>query len=751
MQISRLAKALLFGCFIALCGLIVTLLPVGSLFEEDIGLDILFNLRGARNAPKEVVVVAIDKSSADNLKLPERPEKWPRSVHATLVENLVKARASVIVFDVSFLDPGSTREDHIFAESIRKAQTVVLCECLRAQNITLKGGRGEVSVIKEVPPTDQLAHAAVAIAPFALPKTPVKLNQYWTFKTAAGDKPTIPVVAFQLFTMPAYDTFVSLLSRVNPRESQRLPSSAEAVISTRRVAEVIHTIREIFLNNKKTAERMTVELESIKPLLGNQNEYRMIKSLIQVYQSSQNSQYLNFYGPPLTVETIPYHEIINMQNRDGAEKPFNLKGKAVFIGRSVFSPAEQSESFYTVFSQEEGLDLSGVEIAATAFANMLEDMVVRPLSPVNHILLIVLYGMTIGILCRYLRGYASAFAVVGVTAGYLFTAFLLFKTSGIWLPVVIPVFFQSALSLSGNAIWRYFETKTERQKISETFGYYLPADIVNEVVKGIEKIKASEKFVYGICLSTDAEHYTGLAEKMQPFKLKEFMNKYYGAIFEPVRKHGGNISNVVGDSMLAIWLKQEQADSAICNGACLAAFDIERALDHFNRSTDEVKLPTRIGIHAGEISIGSIGAFDHYEYRPLGDTVNTATRVEGLNKYLGTHILATWEVVAKGHNVLIRKVGKFMLKGKKNPTTVFELVCRNEEATEEQRTVCILFEKALDAFKRRDWNEAILKFGDINNRSGGDGPSQFYIELCEQFRENPPAEDWKGEVLMESK
>jgi adenylate cyclase len=751
MQISRLKKAFLLGCIVALCGLIVTLLPVGSIIEEDIGLDILFKLRGARKAPKEVVVVAIDKSSADNLNLSERPEKWPRSVHATLVDNLVKAQASVIVFDVSFLEPSSAREDHIFAESLRKAQTVVLCECLKAEKIALGGEGGEVDVIKQVLPIDQLSHAAAATAPFALPKNPIKLNQYWTFKAVIGDKPTIPVVAFQLFTMPVYETFVSLLARVHPREAQRLPNSAKALISSRRVVEVIHAIREIFENEKETAEKMTVELDIIKPLLGNQNEYRMLKSLIRLYQSRQNSQYLNFYGPPLTIETIPYHEIINMQNRDTAEERFKLKGKAVFIGRSVFSPTEQSESFYTVFSQEEGLDISGVEIAATAFANLLEGMPVRPLPAVNRIVLIALYGMALGILCRYSSGPVSALLTVGFGAIYLLTAFFLFDASGLWLPVVIPVFFQSTLALSGNAAWRFVETKTEHEKISATFGYYLPADIVNEVAEGIEKIKASEKFVYGICLSTDAEHYTALAEKMTTTRLKEFMNKYYQAIFEPVRKNGGNISNVVGDSMLAIWVKKGQMDSVICNGACRAAFEIERALDDFNRSTGEVKLPTRIGIHAGEISIGSIGAFDHFEYRPLGDTVNTTTRVEGLNKYLGTHVLATWEVVAKGHDVLTRKVGKFVLKGKKNPTTVFELMCRNEEATEKQRTVCILFEEALDAFKRRDWNEAILKFGNIDKRSGGDGPSQFYIGLCEQFRENPPAEDWKGEVLMERK
>jgi adenylate cyclase len=750
MQITRLSRALLLGCIVALCGLIITLLPVGSLLEEDIGLDILFKLRGARKAPQEVVIVAIEKSSADNLHLSERPERWPRSVHANLVENLLKAQASVIVFDVSFLEPGLAREDRVFAESLRKARTVILCECLRAERVTLEGV-GEVDVVKEILPTDQLAQAAVATAPFALPKIPIKLSQYWTFKTAVGDKPSMPVVAFQLFTMPVYDTFVSLLSKVKPHEAESLPKKAREVIDTRRVAEVVHTIRVMFQNEKDTARRMTAELERINPFLRNENEYRMIKSLIRLYQSSQNSQYLNFYGPALTIQTIPYHKIINMQKKDTVEGQFNLKGKAVFIGRSALSPSEQSESFYTVFSQDEGLDISGVEIAATAFANLLEGMTVRPLPAVNRVVLIALYGIMLGILCRYMPGNFSPFIVVGLSLGYLLTAIFLFEINGTWLPIVVPVFFLPVLAVFGNAAWRYFERKTEYQKISQTFGYYLPADVVNEVAEGIEKIKASEKFVYGICLSTDAEHYTALAEKMPPTRLKEFMNNYYRTIFEPVKKHGGNISNVVGDSMLAIWVKQEQSDAMVCNGACRTAFEIESALNDFNRSSAEVELPTRIGIHAGEISIGSIGAFDHYEYRPLGDTVNTTTRVEGLNKYLGTHILATWEVIAKGHDVLTRKVGKFVMKGKRNPTTVYELVCRNEDATEKQRTVCVLFEEALDAFKRRDWNEAILKFEAIDNMSGGDGPSQFYIGLCEEFRENPPAEDWRGEVLMERK
>ena len=747
---SRFTKALLLGCLIALCGLIVTVLPIGSNIEEDFGLDLLFKLRGMRKAPEDVVVIGIDKASADKLRLPEKPEKWPRTIHATLIQNLIAEGASVIVFDVSFLDPVSDRDDGILAAAIKKAQTVVLCESLKTVRVPIEGGGGEVDVVRVAPPIPPLAQAAAASAPFPLPKVPIRLSQFWTFKTAAGDKPTLPVVAFQLFAMPVYDTFVSLLEQANPDEGTRLPRSA-AVIKSRSIIPVMKNIRDIFKRDRTIADRMISEIERSKPFSVDSKAYKMILSLIHLYQSSSNSQYLNFYGPPHTITTIPYYKVMHVQKGDAAGKGFDLKGKAVFVGLSELWLTDQKEGFYTVFSQIEGQDISGVEIAANAFANLMEDKTVRPLAPFTHIMVILLWGMTLGILCRYLPSSGAALTVAGLSLVYLLTAEYQFRTRGIWFPVVVPVFLLSTLSVTSNVLWNYITSRKDHQKIKKAFEYYMPSEAVNEVLKSIENIKTNVQNVYGICLSTDAERYTGLSETIDPQRLREFLNTYYETIFKPIRKHGGVVSNVVGDAMLAIWVKANP-QSLLCNQACLAAIDITKAVQEFNQSmTDALHLPTRIGLHAGEISLGSIGAMDHYEYRPVGDIVNTATRVEGLNKHLGTKILATKEILDGNSNFLTREVGRFLLVGKSTPVTVFELISRAEETTEQQRSVCRLFEEALDAFRSRSWDKAFMIFFETNNISGSDGPSQFYMRLCEKFKEMPPAMTWEGEVYMDRK
>ena len=115
---------------------------------------------------------------------------------------------------------------------------------------------------------------------------------------------------------------------------------------------------------------------------------------------------------------------------------------------------------------------------------------------------------------------------------------------------------------------------------------------------------------------------------MEPAELGALMNRYYGVLFEPVKRHGGLVQDVVGDSMLAIWATTEP-DASLRSRACLAALDIASAVDRFNATSGRFALPTRIGLHSGRLLLGSVGAIDHYEYRAVGDIVNTATRLEG--------------------------------------------------------------------------------------------------------------------------
>lgn len=747
---SRLIKAAILGFLIAVLGLVISLLPFGTDLEENVGLDLLFHLRGPRQVPSDVVVISIDKESADNLNLPSDPRKWPRSLHARLIENLRKEGAAVIAFDLIFNEPRPLKDDTAFINSIHNARNVVLCEYLKIEEVPLTDERGkpkgDLSIVKVVPPIPPIAQSAVALAPFPLPKVPVRVSQYWTFKTIAGGMPTLPVVVFQIFTMKTYGEFLHLLGKVSPGHAEKLPHDTNAILDTKNVERLIQTIRGIFKTEPLTAERMLKELQNSKTLSVDVKEHQMIRSLIKMYQKSTNSQFLNFYGPPRTITTIPYYKVLgNSFNKN----QFNLRDKVVFIGLSALSPAEQNEGFYTVFS-EQGLDISGVEIAATAFANLLEDMPVRPINLPMQIAVIILWGMMLGIVCRRFTTIIAALSVIGLSVLYLIAAEYQFKTTGKWYPVTFPLFFQVPLTFFGAVIWNYIDAKKESKSIRKVFEYYLPNDVIDKLSKDIAHIKTTSQIVYGICLYTDAEQYTALSETLDPGELGRFMNRYYETVFKPIKQHGGTMSNVIGDSLLALWVAVNP-EPIIKYNACSAALDIASAIQQFNRGLDTIQLQTRISLHSGRILLGNIGAIDHYEYRPIGDIVNTATRIDGLNKHLGTQILVTEDVIKQLDGFLTREIGEFLLFGKSKPLVVYELLCRIEECSDQQRVACAVFVEGLDAFRRQSWDGAIEKFNKYLEYFGEDGPSHFYVKLCKQYKESPPMDSWNGIVQMDKK
>ena len=286
--------------------------------EENIGLDLLFSLRGTRQAPPEVVVVSIDKESAQHLNLPNDPRKWPRSHHARLIENLIKQGAAVIAFDIIFDETKSAEDDQLFSEVIRKANNVVLCEYIKREKIPLsgKGGSqgGSLDIEKLVAPIPPLAKAAVALAPFPLPKIPIRVNQYWTFKTEAGDTPTLPVVVFQVYAMGVYDEFIHLLRKVSPSQAEKLPHDKEVIITSRNIENVIREIRSLFEEEPLLGEKMLKELENSRFPSVDIKKTQILKSLIKMYQSAK-SRFLNFYGPPGTIITVSYSKFWNFKKK----------------------------------------------------------------------------------------------------------------------------------------------------------------------------------------------------------------------------------------------------------------------------------------------------------------------------------------------------------------------------------------------------------------------------------------------------
>jgi adenylate cyclase len=749
---SRLLKATLLGVFLGALGVGTSFLPVAHDAEQSAGLGLLFKLRGTRKAPSDVVVVSIDRESAERLNVSDDPEKWPRSLHARLIEKLASEGARVIVFDVYFREPRSVQEDSSLVEAVKKASNVVLAESLKLKEVPLSdidaSQIGEHSIVTVMKPFAPLSSSAFASAPFVLPRTPVRVNQYWTFQTNAGDSPTFPVVAFQLYTLSVYDDFVHLLEKVSPDQVGKLPRDAGRAIQAKGAVRFIRDIRAIFESHPLIAEKMIQELEQSDGA-SNRQRNKLLKSLINLYGGA-NRRYLNYYGPPRTLQTLPFYRALRLGEGSGGNELMDLKGKAVFVGLSEILLSEKGDSFHTVFSQAKGVFISGVEIAATAFSNLLEDAAVERLDSSGDTLIIFAWGIVIGIVCLMTSTVAGALGTVGLTIFYLVAVEHQFKTGGTWFPVVIPLFLQAPLGFFGAVLWNYFETNKERRNVRRALGYYVPEEVVHQLAKNIVDMKRGGQTVYGACLFTDAAGYTTVSETMGPKELSDYMHKYFEATFEPVTQNGGVVVDVKGDSILAIW-KAARPEDGLRKQACEAALGVAKAVSQFNQAFDHLKLLTRVGVHAGQIFLGNIGAGEHYSYGVTGDTVNTASRMDGLNKHLGTEILVSEEVIHDLDGFLTREAGKFLLKGKAQPIVVHELMCRVAEADEKQKKLCAIFAEALGAFRRRSWAQAKEKFHQCIKIQGRDNLSDFYLRLCDRYENSPPKEPWDGTIPMDEK
>jgi serine phosphatase RsbU (regulator of sigma subunit) len=448
---ARPYKASLFGFAIGILGLLLSFInPIFSM-EENTGLGLLFKLRGERPAPPEVVVVSIDKESADQLGISQNPDKWPRSLHARLTETLAREGARVVAFDVHFIEPKDPKDDALFARSLTQAENVVLCEPMTAREVSFGDGEAAAevhSIVKIVKPISIFSEAALATAPFPLPRIPFKVNRYWAFQTGAGDSPTLPVVTFQLFTADLYGDLVRLIEKVNPASAGRLPADWQAAVQAKGVKGLIQEVREVFESDPDLALRMLEALKRATAFKEISDAQRRLQALIRVY-GGPSSRYVNFYGPPRTVTTIPYYEALHPDKAATGGKPFDFKGKAVFVGLSESILADRKDSFYTVYSNARGLFVSGVEIAATAFGNILTDSPVRPVPFYALIAIVLLWGVGVGTLCRLYPIKITAPALAGLCIVYIAGAAVLFRFTNSWVPVIVPLFFQAPLAFLG--------------------------------------------------------------------------------------------------------------------------------------------------------------------------------------------------------------------------------------------------------------------------------------------------------------
>ncbi len=427
---------------------------------------------------------------------------------------------------------------------------------------------------------------------------------------------------------------------------------------------------------------------------------------------------LNFYGPPRSVRIVSAAEVLLGEVPD-------LAGRAVFVGHVEPYFPNQTDSFLTAVSRPDGLDLSGVEIAATAYLNALRNEFLVPASPlaVTASLLVTALGLAIAFMpLRPPAAGVLALVLAGAAGMAVLTAFGHLQ---LWLPLA-PWLAQIVVALLGALALRARHSGRERAQVAAEFRHYLPAHVVRRIARASADAPARPAATQqlAVCLVSDAAGYATLAERLPPGDLRELMNRYYATLLAPISAQSGMVTDIVGDSALALW-PIERADLAQRLRACRAALDIQAALTAF-----EVPggggLPTRIGLHVGELMLGPVGALDHFEYRAIGDAVNTASRIEDLNKHLGTRILASAATVGGLPGIDTRRLGRFQLAGKAQALDIHELLPVPSAAQAAARAP---FAAALGAFEAGDAVSARHDFQAALAIDPGDAVAAFYLRI----------------------
>ena len=727
-------RLLVLGAVLGAAGLLASLLPVTSRLEETLGLKLLFTIRGPLPPSTQVVVVGVSRDAARAVGQTTELDTWPRGLHAQLLERLGAGGASAVAFDLTFHERRPGAGDDLFAASIERAGNVVLLEWTESDVVPL-GGSAEAWVETRRPPLPELKAAALGSAPFVLPTVPTSVGQFWTFGRASDDMPSLPAVALQAHLLPFYEEFLQLLERVRPGATAPWPQTRAAVQEQRNLETTMTTIRRTFQSDDGLGMAARRELE--------RGDYSSsataaLEVLIDLY-GGPASRFLNFYGPARSVPTLPYDRALDGSGAVGVD------GKLLLVGLSEPRQPEQQDDFISVFSQSTGVNLSGVELAATAVANLLEQRGLTPLPLVLQAALIVALGIAFGMLVG--RSTVPRAAGLAMLAGTLYfaVAYWQFTSAYVWLPLLVPLLVQLPASFGVAVWWNYRELAEQRERVRTALGYYVPQSLARRLTEQTLAPAADRQLLHGTCLVTDAEGYTSVAERLPPAELAVLVNDYYQTIFRVVQAHGGEISDMAGDSMVAVWASG-RPDAGARLRAAHASLAILEAVEEFNRVHTDSPLPTRVGLESGEMLLGNIGAEQRYEYRAVGDIVNTASRIQGLNPLLGTRVLVSAATLA-GVELPARDVGTFLLRGKRLAVRVLEPTgagCRLDDLG------LAAFAASLAAFRRGDWQEAHDGFAALSRRFPGDGPSRYYGALCLDMGRSPPA-TWAGAVQLTTK
>ncbi|HHL39553.1 MAG TPA: adenylate/guanylate cyclase domain-containing protein [Deltaproteobacteria bacterium] len=658
--------------------------------------DAFFKLRGESEPPARVVIVAVDERSINELgRWP-----WPRTVTAELVRALVPAR--VAAFDMVFSEPTDPEDDAELGAAVEGAGNVVLGFFFREDS------------------TEEPSPEALEL---------ISRSAVRHIRTIDGGTDAVPWIGFPgaELNIPAvaagaagFGTF-NILAQADGyyRSAHLLYRYRDAVYPSLAVEAL-----RLYLGGDLVVHTAPYGIDSIS--IGDR-----VAPL-----DEEGALTLNFYGPGGAFTTYSAVDVI--EGRVGAEE---LADRLVFVGVT-------EKAVYDIRNTPVDPVFPGVEIHATVAGNVLQgryivrdsgvvliDLLVIVLLPVLFALLLSRAPNTTVSLALFVVAFAAVVAV----------NFHLFSTYSLRTSMVFQALPLIACYLATEA-YRNLVVERKSRFIRRAFSTYVSPQLLSEILRDPEKLKLGGEKRDVTVLFSDIRGFTSLSERLKPDELVALLNAYLSPMTRIVLDEEGMLDKYIGDAVMAIFnapvpVKDHQLR------ACNAAVSMVEKLAELNAAWKRQGLPELdigIGVNCGEAVVGNMGAELKFDYTAIGDAVNLASRLEGMNKLYGTRILISDSVhAAVNDRFLAREIDLVRVKGKARPCTVYELMDRGGGA-EHKRALARLFAEALELYRARCFDDAREAFAAVVERFPGDGPSLLYMDRCDQYRKKPPPADWDG-------
>lgn len=690
-------------------------------------LDWMFWVRGTTEASDQIVIVDIDERSL--YELGQWP--WPRTQVAGLIRAINDCEPLIIGVDAFFPEEDRTSPEKFLPFFREHTEgTITIPEQALNNDIVLGDTIAEAPVVlgfflvmdqDEVPAGANLpfpAHCRI------LPAEPAPADLgYLDAHRAVGN---IPEICQDSLTEGFVNTLPDLSGGI------------------RTVPLVMSCARREYWSLATEMLRFGLDLdENVKVRLDNEMRIRAIDfGDRRVLTDVHGRVSVNWRGRRMTFRYLSAVDVL--RGRISAD---HIRGKYVLIGTS----AGGLHDLRTTPLEER---LPGVEIHATVIDNILNMDFLRndPLESVGYV---VMFVTVAGVLLSALLAWTAP--IVGAVGGLaamvvaVMGNYYLFTTQNIFAGVVYPLVSCVAVFLIVSLV-NYFSEGREKLFIRKAFGHYVSEDVVSTLVQDPKRLSlAGEEKELSVMFS-DIRGFTSLSEGMTAVQLSMFLNEYLSAMTDIIMEHSGTVDKFIGDCIVAIWGAPLDDDAHAVNAVNAGMAMLER-LEVLRQEWHHRGLPpifVGVGVNTGVMNVGNMGSRTRFDYTVIGDNVNLASRLEGLNKVYGTSMLVTQTTKqATGIRYYYRFVDKVVVKGRSEAVPIYEPKGRGLPSTqflEEQQR----YDQALEAYYGRDFTVAKELFEELL-ADREDSVYQYHLTNIENYLVEPPPVDWDGTTTHKSK